>query len=156
MRAGVCLSERACTGRSLFLHAFAFSFVSWRREAFMVWNFKESLVVGQLHLRDVLNDYPTAQLWMHRYNRWVFKCSLVVIMLQLVNIVSSGYVCFVLYPNGYKTYTTFLTSCLLITQVLWHCAKAAYNGLKLGLAYSAIGVELKSYNAVGPNCVKGH
>jgi hypothetical protein len=40
-------------------------------------------------------------------------------------------------------------------MVLYSCVSAAYVGLKHELAYSCVAFEPVSYNAVGPNCVKG-
>lgn len=57
--------------------------------------------------------------------------------------------------NGYKSFTTFFTNLLLISLVLYNCISSAYVGLKHELAYSCVAFEPVSYNAVGPNCVKG-
>jgi len=45
-------------------------------------NFKESLTLGRLHVRDVLADYPTVRAKLHKYNRWVFNTSVAAIIMQ--------------------------------------------------------------------------
>jgi len=54
----------------------------WRRETFMVEHFKESLEYGRLHLRSVIQDYPTVAIRLHRANKWVFNVSVIVVVLQ--------------------------------------------------------------------------
>lgn len=85
----------------------------------------------------------------------MFNTSLVAIILQFVNVISSAILIFGYYSNGYKSFTTFFTNLLLISLVLYNCISSAYVGLKHELAYSCVAFEPVSYNAVGPNCVKG-
>jgi hypothetical protein len=130
-------------------------FLVWRREHFIISNFKETLTLGRLHVRDIISDYPTIQIRLRKFNRWVFNTSVLAILFQTVNIISSGVLLFGYYNDGYKTFTTFFTNLLLISMVLYNCVSAAYIGLKHELAYSCVAFEPVSYNAVGPNCVKG-
>jgi len=130
-------------------------FLVWRRERFIIHNFKETLTVGRLHVRDIIVQYPTIRLRLRNFNSLVFKTSVVAMLLQVVNVISSGVLCFVYYNDGYKTFTTFFTNLMLISLVLWNCLQAAYIGLKHELAYSCVAFEPISYNAVGPNEVKG-
>jgi len=130
-------------------------FLVWRREKFIITHFKETLTLGRLHVRDIISDYPTVQIRLRKFNRWVFNTSAIAIVLQAVNIVASAVLLFGYYNNGYKTFTTFFTNLLLISTVLYTCVSAAYIGLKHELAYSCVAFEPVSYNAVGPNCVKG-
>ncbi len=117
--------------------------------------FKESLEAGRLDLRTVLNDYPTAAVRLHRLNVWLFNISIVTLVLQVVNVISSAWLCFKLYPNGYKTYTTFATNCLLISIVLYNCTQAAWVGMRHELAYSAIAFEPVSYNSINAKIARG-
>lgn len=93
----------------LILFFFHYALV-WKRERFMVYYFEETLQYGRLNLRtQMADDYPTASIWLYRYNRWLFNISAVVALFQLVNVIVSGKLCFLDYPNGYKTFTTFVT-----------------------------------------------
>jgi len=139
-----------CLGTLIFHY-----FLVWRREAFLIGNFKETLTLGRLHVRDILPDYPTVQIRLRKFNTWVFNTSALAIVLQIVNVISSGILIFGYYNDGYKSFTTFFTNLLLISLVLYNCVSAAYVGLKHELAYSCVAFEPVSYNAVGPNCVKG-
>jgi len=130
-------------------------FLVWRREKFIIMHFKETLTLGRLHVRDIISDYPTMQIRLRKYNRWVFNTSVCAIVLQAVNVVSSAVLLFGYFNDGYKTFTTFFTNLLIISTVLYSCISAAYIGLKHELAYSCVAFEPVSYNAVGPNCVKG-
>lgn len=130
-------------------------FLVWRREHFLIANFKESLTLGRLHVRDVISDYPTVRARLHKYNRWVFNTSIIAIVLQIVNVISSGILVFGYYSNGYKSFTTFFTNILLISLILYNCMSAAYVGLKHELAYSCVAFEPVSYNAVSADCIKG-
>jgi hypothetical protein len=57
-------------------------FLVWRREHFLISNFKETLTLGRLHVRDIISDYPTVQIKLRKFNRWVFNTSVVAIVLQ--------------------------------------------------------------------------
>jgi len=119
-------------------------FLVWRRERFIIHNFKETLTVGRLHVRDIIVQYPTIRLRLRNFNSLVFKTSVVGLLLQVVNVISSGVLCFVYYNDGYKTFTTFFTNLMLISLVLWNCLQAAYIGLKHELAYSCVACQLSS------------
>jgi hypothetical protein len=86
-------------------------FLVWRREHFIISNFKETLTLGRLHVRDIIADYPTVQIRLRKFNTWVFNTSVLAITLQVVNIISSGILIFGYYNNGYKSFTTFFTNC---------------------------------------------
>jgi hypothetical protein len=129
--------------------------IVWKRENFMIQHLKETLLHGRLHLKSDLPHYPTLQIRLHRYNRVVFNTSFAVIILQVVNVIASGYLCMELYLNGYKTYTTYCTNLLLISIVLYSCISAAYVGLKHELAYSCIGCQTSTNttSCIGSHCV---
>jgi len=135
----------------LFLH---YALV-WRRELFFVHHFKESLEDGRLDLKETIKEYPTVAIRLHRLNVALFNISIAVIVLQIANLISSAYLVFWLYPNGYKTFTTYFTNLLLLSIVLWHCVQAGWLGMRHSLAFSAIGFEPVSYNTIGGNNVKG-
>jgi hypothetical protein len=80
-------------------------FLVWRRENFIISNFKETLTLGRLHVRDIIADYPTVQIRLRKYNRWVFNTSCVAILFQLVNVTTSAVLLFGYYSDGYKTFT---------------------------------------------------
>jgi len=70
----------------------------WRRETFFVAHFKESLEVGRLDLKEVIHEYPTIAIRLHKLNVWLFNISVLVIVLQIANVISSAYLVFALYP----------------------------------------------------------
>ena len=61
-------------------------FLVWRREHFLISNFKETLTLGRLHVRDIIGDYPTVQIKLRKFNRWVFNTSVIAIILQCQSI----------------------------------------------------------------------
>lgn len=85
-------------------------FLVWRRENFLILHFKETLTLGRLHVRDIISDYPTMQIKLRKFNSWVFNTSVIAIVLQSVNVVTSAVLLFGYYDDGYKTFTTFFTS----------------------------------------------
>ena len=46
-------------------------FLVWKREHFIILHFKETLTLGRLHVRDIITDYPTVQIRLRNYNKWV-------------------------------------------------------------------------------------
>lgn len=75
--------------------------------------------------------------------------------MQLVNLIASGILVFRDFWAGYKTFTTYATDLLLIAVVLRNCVSAAYVGLRHEVAYSCVGFEPVSYNAVDSKVIKG-
>jgi len=130
-------------------------FLVWRREAFMVRHLKENLEYSRLWLKDEISHYPTLHLKLHRWHRRVFYVSVFAVLMQLVNLMISAKLTFFDYYNGYKTFTNYFTNVLLLSLILWNCVDAAYVGLKHQVAYSAIGFEPVSYNAMAGHAVKG-
>lgn len=57
-------------------------FLVWRREHFLINNFKETLTLGRLHVRDIIADYPSVQTKLRKFNGWVFACSVFAILFQ--------------------------------------------------------------------------
>jgi hypothetical protein len=57
-------------------------FLVWRREHFIIEHFKESLVLGRLHVREVIAEYPTLQIRLRKFNTFVFNTSIIAIIMQ--------------------------------------------------------------------------
>jgi len=129
-------------------------FLVWRREYYIIRHFRESSTVGRLHVRQVIGEHPRLEHRLKIFNRAVFATSLIAIVLQCVNLVSSGVLLFVYYSAGYKTFTTYFTNLLLIGVVLYNCINASYVGMKHNLAFSAVAFEPLSYNVVASHIPK--
>jgi hypothetical protein len=91
-------------------------FIQWKREAYFIRFLDTDQSEPIDFIRQVVQPYPKIKLTMHRFNMFLFACSLACIVFSLINLVLSALVVSD-YHAGTRTVTVFITNFMLSVSV---------------------------------------
>ena len=101
-------------------------------------------------LTENLKEYPDIIDNVKIYNKRLYKCARITIVMKTLNVIFSSILIFYYYYDGFKSVTTMISNVLLVSDKLYNLVEICKESIRDTLALSTNRLENRSYNVIDP------
>lgn len=123
-----------------------------QRESFFIEYFAEDPKVPKTHLHYTLPAYPFVETWFHFWNRLLFTSSVILVVVNVINLILSGVIVLYFYAYSYHSFTTYISNLLVLLSILYRSVEISARGSSKNSTTAISGIQVQSvqFNNIDP------